>query len=369
MTLDRMMPVQRRMAAGMLVARQARMSARPLGTMRRRVGGLVSCAVLLGHLVPSRAAAELSPLYLRADLTLSIAAPTATEPRDDVAADVPANTRSVLAEFLSEPAIGEFTAESIDAVVFLVSGRLGMPDCAVVTVEVARRSPPDERTVVGSGTVLTSILPRRDTVDPIEISFPLTGPLALAGERIAVSIAVENRCDELRSPKLLYDALGLASAIAFVNGVGPSTTSTTSTTTTTTSTTSTTTTTTTTTTATTTTLPWPAGCLFQPLTGYAQIWCNLDTLAQVLLDETSDVYGGQITLVRLQRRLGRARDMVTKAQQGNRPRRHLRLARQQLVAFNRIVQRKQRRGRIEPDVGDDLVDLVGGAARAIDDVR
>src|SRR4029450_7118192 len=119
----------------MSVAHQACMSARPFGTMRRRVGGLVSCAVLLGHLAPLRAAAELSPLYLRADLALSIAAPTATAPRDDVSAGVPANTRGVLPEFLSEPAEGEFSAESIVAVVFLVSGRLGVEDCAVVTGE------------------------------------------------------------------------------------------------------------------------------------------------------------------------------------------------------------------------------------------
>jgi hypothetical protein len=50
-------------------------------------------------------------------------------------------------------------------------------------------------------------------------------------------------------------------------------------------------------------------------------------------------------------------------------RRQLRLARHQLVAFNRLVQRKQRRGRIEPDVGRELVDLVGGAASAIAALR
>ena len=320
-------------------------------------------AALCGPLAPPDAAAELSPLYLRAQRTLSIAAPTATEPRDDIAADVGAGRRSVLAEFLSEPVEDQLDADGAIATVFLVSGRLGMQDCAVVTVEVVRRSPPDERTIVGTGSVQTSIFPRRDTVDPIEIAFPLSGPLALPGERVGVSVAVENRCDDLRTPKLLYDALGVASVVSFGFGIVPTTTTTTTTSTTTT------TTTTTTTSTTTTTVPWPAGCLFQPLSGYEQIWCNLDTLAQVLVDESSDAYGGGVTLARLQRRVARARDLVAKAQGGTRTRRHLRQARQQLVLFNKLVQRKQRRGRIEPDVGGDLVDLVGGAARAIDDVR
>src|SRR5262245_5401322 len=348
---------------GMQVARDRRMSAPALRTMRRRVGGLVLFAALCGPLAPPEAAADLSPFYLRAERTLSIAAPTATEPRDDVAADVGAGRRSVLAEFLSEPVEDQLDADGAIATVFLVSGRLGMQDCAAVTVEVVRRSPPDERTIVGAGSVLTSILPRRATVDPIAVAFALSAPLALPGERVGVSVAVENRCDDLRSPKLLYDALGVASVVSFGFGIVPTTTTTTTTSTTTT------TTTTTTTSTTTTTVPWPDGCLFQPLSGYDQIWCNLDTLLQVLADEPSDAYGGGVTLARLQRRITRARDLVAKAQGGSRTRRHLRLARQQLVLFNKLVQRQQRRGRIEPDVGGDLVDLEGGAARAIDDVR
>src|SRR5262245_59893682 len=87
--------------------------------------------------------------------------------------------------------------------------------CAKVIVEIARRNPPDQPTVVGSGSVVTSILPppghggshrgshrdrpgRRDR---------------RPGEQVAVAIAVENRCDDLRVPALLYDALGLASVV------------------------------------------------------------------------------------------------------------------------------------------------------------
>lgn len=337
------------------------MLARQLQLMRRRVGGTVTCAVLCGLLAPPDLAAAPSPLYLRQDLTLSIAAPSSTTPAD-INVNVGSGQRAVLAEFLSAPVEEEtLQAATATASLFLFSGRIGMEDCAVVSVEVARRTPPSERTVVGQGELLTSILQRRSTVDPIEISFALSGVIAGPGERVAVSIAVENRCNDLRQPGLLYDALGLDSVVRFSDEPPPTTTSTTTTTT------------TTTTTlpppTTTTTLPWPDGCLFQPLAGYDQIWCHLDTIAETLVDETADAFGGEVTLQRLQRRLARARDLVTAAQAGTRVRRHLRLARQQLVAFNRIVQRKQRKGRIEPDVGDDLVDLGGSAARAIDGLR
>ena len=330
--------------------------------MRRRVGGLVSCAVLLGLPLPPDAAAEISPLYLREGLTLSIAAPSATTPRDDVSVDVGAGRRGVLAEFLSAPVEEELHALTATATVFLVAGRLGMEDCAVVTVEVVRRTPPAERTVVGAGSVLGSILPRRETVDPIEISFALTGPLALPGDRIGVSVAVENRCDDLRTPKLLYDALGLASAVRLGDDPLPPTTTTTTVTS-------------TTTTAlpplptTTTTPPWPTGCLLQPLAGYDAVFCRLDTLAGVLADEDPIDIGGPAVYARLQRRLQHAHDLVALAQAGRRVRRNLRRALGQLGAFDRVVKRGGRHGLVDPDLGEELGGLVRGALAQIGFLR
>lgn len=324
--------------------------------IRRRVGRRARWAVVLGLLanVATEASAELSPLYLGQELALSIAAPAGTLPRDDVSAAVRAGTREVLAEFLSEEASEPLHAGVAIATLYLVTGHEGMEGCADVIVEVARRSPPDERTVVGSGVVHTSILPRRETIEPIEVPVPLGGVLAEPGERIAVSVQVGNRCDDLRSTKLLYDALGYASAVRFddmpVEPPPPTTT------------------TTTTTTSTIlppppppTTVPPPLDCVFLPLTGYDSIWCQLNTLRDTLADEPAEAYGGQVTLARLSRRLARARDLVATAQTGKKVRRNLRRAQRQLVGLSKLVERKQRQGRIEPDVSEDLQLLVSTA--------
>src|SRR5262249_32066747 len=160
---------------------------------------------------------EIAPLYMRADHALTIAAPTGTEPRDDVSASVGAGQQAVLGEFRSEPVDDELLANSATATPVLVTGKEGMTEGATVHGEIARRNPPDQRTVIGSGSVFATILPRRATVDPIEvpITFGPDGIIATPGEQVAVSIAVENRCDDLRIPALLYDALGVASVVEF----------------------------------------------------------------------------------------------------------------------------------------------------------
>jgi hypothetical protein len=340
------------------------MLALPLSTMRRRVGGLGRATVLsLFVLAPPHVAAEIAPLYLRWDHHLVIAAPTSTEPRDDVSASVGAGQQAVLAEFRSDPLDEEADATGVSATLFLVTGKEGMPECAEITVEIARRNPPDQRTVVGSGSVLASILPRRQTVDPIEVPVPLAmdGVVALPGEQIAITIAVENRCDDLRVPALLYDALGLASVVRFSDDV-PTTMAPTTTTSTTTS------------TApqprpTTTTLPWPAGCLSQPLSGFDAVFCRLDTLAETLNEEDAVDVGGQATYARLQRRLGHAHDLVGVAQTGRRTRRHLRQALQQLGAFTRAARRQGRQGNADPDLIEELTGLASAAVSEIGFLR
>jgi len=339
------------------------MLALPHPPMRRRVGGLVRATVLsLLALAPPNVAAELPPLYLRADLRLAIAAPLATDPRDDVSATVGAGQRAVLGEFRSDPAEEELDATSATATLFLVTGKEGMPECAQVIVELARRNPPDQRTVVGTGSVSASILPRRETVDPIEVPITLTDIVAAPGEQVAVSIAVENRCDALRIPALLYDALGMASVVRFDDDVAttlPPTTTTTSTSTTqpppppT----------------TTTTPPWPAGCLYQPLAGYEAVFCRLDTLRDTLADEDAVDLGGPTTYARLQRRLARAHDLVVAAQAGRRERRRLRRALQQLGAFGRLVRRKGTKGSVDPDLSEELTGLVSATVSEIGFLR
>jgi len=336
----------------------------PLSMMRRRVGGLVRATVLsLLVLAPPYVAAEIAPLYLRWDHHLVIAAPTSIEPRDDVSVSVGAGQQAVLGEFRSDPVDEEVDATGATATLFLVTGKEGMTECAEITVEIARRNPPDQRTVVGSGSALATILPRRQTVDPIEVAVPLAmdGVVALPGEQIAVTVAVENRCDDLRIPALLYDALGLASVVRFSDDVTTTLPPTTTTST-------------TTTTAplpqpTTTTLPWPDGCLSQPLAGFDAVFCRLDTLAETLNEEDAVDVGGQTTYARLQRRLGRAHDLVAVAQTGRRARRHLRQALQQLGAFTRAARRQGKQGNADPDLVEELTGLASAAVSEIGFLR
>src|SRR5262249_54001931 len=139
---------------------------------------------------------------------------------------------AVLAEFLSDPFPDRQQVTSATVSLFLVTGRMGMEACADITVELARRTPPQQRTVVASATVATSILPRGQTVNPIDVVLPVNGVLTEAGDRLALLIAVANACPDLRGPNLLYDALGTLSVITFDPGTTTTTTTTTTTSTT-----------------------------------------------------------------------------------------------------------------------------------------
>ena len=39
-------------------------------------------------------------------------------------------------------------------------------------------------------------------------------------------------------------------------------------------------------------MPWPEGCLEQPLAGYDAVFCRIDTLAEVLAEEDPVDLGG-----------------------------------------------------------------------------
>jgi hypothetical protein len=99
------------------------------------------------------------------------------------------------------------------------------------------------------------------------------------------------------------------------------------------------------------------------------VFCRLDTLAETLGEEEGIDVGGQTTYARLQRRLGRAHDLVAVAQTGRRVRRHLRQALQQLGAFNRLVRRKGKQGNADPDLIDELTGLASAAVSEIGFLR
>lgn len=326
-----------------------------------QVRRLVWCALLATHLCLGGSAWGVGPLYFRSGRFLSPIAPVSTAPQDDISETIGAGQRAVLAEFSSASMPARVEAEGAGAVLYMVTGRLGMQNCAVVNVELARRSQ-GQRTVVGTGSLATSLLARRDTVGPIVVPITLTGVLALQGDQIALSVEVENRCGEARSVTLRYDALGWLSALRIDGASEPPTTTTTTTPATTTTMVSTT---VVVPSTTTTTLPYPFGCLFQPLEGYEAVFCRLDTLDEVLVEEGPSSFGGGARYGRVQRRLDQARGRVSLALSGKRRPRQLRRAIQELEIMGRLVRRGVRQGLIDSDLGEELTALVGAATAQI----
>lgn len=322
---------------------------------------LAWCTLLATHLCLGGVAWGLGPLYLRSGGFLSTVAPVSTAPRDDVSASIGAGGRTVLAEFRSEPVPARVEAQGAGAVLYLTTGRLGMPDCAVVNVEVARRRS-GGRTVVGTGSLVSSLLGRRDTVRPILVPITLTGALALEGDQITLSIEVENQCGEARTVTLRYDALGWVSALRIDGASEPPTTTTTTTPAATTTIVSST---VVLPSTTTTTLPYPFGCLFQPLEGYEAVFCRLDVLGEVLVEEGPASFGGGVRYERMSRRLEQARGRVSLALSGKRRPRQLRRAMQELETLGRLVRRGVRQGFIDSDLGEELISLIGAATAQI----
>ena len=256
--------------------------------------------------------------------TLSIAAPVATVSRDDVSAAIGAGSRAVLAEFRSAPVTERVEAATATAILYLVTAA----NWAWRTAPSSRPSCPGAPRSTSARWWGPDRCPRpschrRRPTSRSSSPFPLTGPVALPADQIALSVGVENRCSEARTLALRYDALGWVSALR-LDGVPASETPTTTTTTTPATTTTPTTSTTgiptePPTTTTTTTLPYPFGCLFQPLEGYEAVFCRLDTLGEVLLEEGPTSFGGAARYDRVQRRLEQARGRVILAQSGKRP--------------------------------------------------
>src|SRR5262245_7416975 len=124
---------------------------------------LASRAILLAVLtLPSVAAALSAPLYLRQGPLLSPTAPSASEPRDDIRADVRAGQQALLGEFTTATLGEPLVAPAAIATLYLVSGQTGMEGCASVTAQLVRLQPPAGRAVIASGSVSASILPRRE---------------------------------------------------------------------------------------------------------------------------------------------------------------------------------------------------------------
>ena len=194
--------------------------------MRR---GAVAAAVVLGSVVLATRAPAADDLsqYLRFDAVegrlLLPDAPTATTAREDALSASKGETvafTSFLGEAATEPL--HLGAGPIAFAVFLATGSSGMPACAEVAVALAKQPASGAPVPLASAHFTASLVPKVSLVDPVSGLVPISGPAAArhfaAGDRLAFTVAVTNRCtDGAHTVRLLYDAADRASRIAFTD--------------------------------------------------------------------------------------------------------------------------------------------------------
>ncbi len=313
-------------------------------------------AVWLGLVLPAAAGAQ--TYYLRQGLRLDPVTPIGANARTDVSQKIGSGDLDALPEFTTFAGIPDgLSADTATATLFLVTGKAGMASCADVIVDLTRRTAGDVRVVVATGSIATSILPRRDTLNPIVVTVPVGGVVIPPGERLGLAVSIRNRCGEARTVTLLHDAAPQGSRVAFHPLTGTPTT--TVTTTTGPGATNPPSTTTTTVAPTTTTLPPPLSCFEQPLVGFAALLCRLDVLDTHFRAQPQAAYGGARQHIRLQRRIRRARIRVVSAREGGAlATRRMRKAGRILDDLGSLLQRGVLRSEISPVLGDELQGLV-----------
>lgn len=306
-------------------------------------------ALLCAFCIPAHAIE--APRFLRAPRALSLEAPTAGTPRDDVSTRLAVGASALLADFVATPQAAIATTSTASAALFLVTAKNGIEGCFDITVELYRLTGNDDRIPVASGSVTTSILPRKQASAPIVVPLTVQGTLAGVGERLGMSVIARNRCSSARNVTLLYDGAGAASSLAFSDAPpppppgGPTTS---------------------TTTTTSTTLPPPASCLTSPMIGFEALACRLDSMESALRTHPASDVGGNRALRRQLVRLARTRALIQAASTGDRTGARLRRAQRKLDAFALTVAVGLRRGRVTSELG---VLLDGLATQAVSELR
>jgi hypothetical protein len=119
----------------------------------------------------------------------------------------------LLGSFASDPFDHDVVLGQVRSLVYLGTGRPGMDGCAVVTTSLVRLTGSAQSTVA-SGTLETSILPRRQVIDPIVVPMPLVDPLvAAAGDRVIFEVALLTSAAASAASCCSYDSVGRASAV------------------------------------------------------------------------------------------------------------------------------------------------------------
>jgi hypothetical protein len=283
---------------------------------------------------------------------LSLAPPDAGAVTAVNSATIPAGEDALLGSFSSAPLEQDVVLGQARGVVWLGTGRPGMDGCARVTMSLMRYTGTSQ-TVVATGTIDTTIRPRRNLLEPIIVPMLLSDPLVAAtGDRLIFDVRVSNQCGGERRVVLLYDSVGRASAVELY---APGETTSTTTTTTGADPTS------------TTTSTLPPTCL-ETATGLAAVRCRLETMDGILRASSPASLGGPRFARRLTRRVEKALRFVRAAELIDATPRRLRKGRKQIVRFLALLARGQGDGRVAREVGDPLGALANGAVSRLDTI-
>jgi hypothetical protein len=316
-------------------------------------GSWAHVAAIVLSLAPAAGAEDLR-LYLVKPFALDETAPNRPVPRDNVAMSVRSGGSETFAEFTSSPLGGAFEAGTGEVTVFLATGQQGMVGCAEVGVTVTRIAPAG-RSVIGSGALATSILPRRDAGGPTVVPFDTEGALLDAGDQVGLEISVGNACGEGRNVTLLYDSLAAASRVDFAEALPPgSTTTTTSPAG---------------TTTTTSTLPPSAECAELPSGTFAAVDCWFGILTRVVGDASREALGGRRYERRFDKRLARIAAPLEKAEAGRRADKRLEAVARRLGALQRHIDRLAAAGHMDAPLGVELAGVATGMLTEVERLR
>jgi len=189
---------------------------------RLRVALAILAAPVMLAGPPARGADD-AVLYLRRDPTGTVQLDP-ERPTSSSSAQIEASVRSgdehVFGTFLDDGSWGPRTlAQGMGlAILYLVTGREGMSECAEITVTlVRRRGAARNDDLLATATVTTTLAGDRARLPPVEIQVPIHGArdgrTLSPGDRLGMRIALRNRCADRAAVRLRFDGATVASRL------------------------------------------------------------------------------------------------------------------------------------------------------------
>ncbi len=189
---------------------------------RLRVALAILAAPVMLAGPPARGADD-AVLYLRRDPTGTVQLDP-ERPTSSSSAQIEASVRSgdehVFGTFLDDGSWGPRTlAQGMGlAILYLVTGREGMSECAEITVSlVRRRGAARNDDLLATATVTTTLAGDRARLPPVEIQVPIHGArderTLSSGDRLGMRIALRNRCGDRAAVRLRFDGATVASRL------------------------------------------------------------------------------------------------------------------------------------------------------------